>query len=355
MTIRLSAGDFADLKLIRNFIRQGPPERYIIDFPTSHYTYADNTWWLFGDQVVEINANGSTFECVSTNAWSRSFSPIAAHQPWETWGDGQFVQTEARHPLGALFKSASKQARYIVLQEPIELAPRDIVLLGGFVQQTRVVDGAIKGSGWPANLRYFEFNRVEGVQENIVLLSKELRFDYDDTWPDLEHTPLLTPLLFGKPRIWRTRVPGYTINRFLRINDAVFVQNRNRLGVTQQIILIGLHVILSSCRAEERISIAPSIGQRYELLNCPFIWHMEIDKIVESVLIDGCTIRQITSDGSGVLDLKIKNTVIQEEIRGIPRNAQFHNLTVNDSRIGFGVSDAKRPFTFTNTVLTQGE
>ncbi|MCE3247249.1 MAG: hypothetical protein K0R41_1074 [Geminicoccaceae bacterium] len=63
------------------------------------------------------------------------------------------------------------------------------------------------------------------------------------------------------------------------------------------------------------------MAKRVELVGCR-LGSMEMDKIVESVLLDGCEVYLgLSSGGAGVLDVRIKDTSLYGFVRATPRRS----------------------------------
>ena len=224
----------AGLRALWDAIRGGGDRAWQIDFDPGHYCYGDNTWALFGDRDVTLRFNHSKVECCSTDPWSSNFGLFPMAGPFGFWGDGPFRLDRVILPPGTLIAAAGPGDRMIrLLADPVDGPPEpgETVLIGGDVQQTVVEpDGTVVGHGVPANLRFFEFKTVAAVPApDVVQLVEPLRYTYDDNWPDLKHTLVgATVRFYGKPRVWRSRLPGYAMTRALRIEKAHFVGNRNK-------------------------------------------------------------------------------------------------------------------------------
>lgn len=329
------------LKHLRELIKNGPDERYILEFPSGHYAWSDNTWWLFRNRFVEINGNGSSFECISAHSWSRSFTHIAKHSFLEFWQDGPFNQADAVYPSGYLFRSANRGDRVVRLIDNVTIPRGTSVLLAGYVQQ---LDANGNGAGWPPNLRHYQYVRVSFQRDRDVVLSEPLADDYDEEWLDLAHSPLGSPLFYGKPRLFLTSLPEYEPVRFLKINDIQWLSNRNKTG-PQQTSFSGHHIVLSNCQTGDNVLMSPTQGQQFEFLNCNFLG-LELDKLIERVYIKDCVIGLLSSSGGGVKDLEVVNSILNE-VRYNPRKSKFVNCQVNIPGFSLNrfVDAAKLPFT----------
>jgi hypothetical protein len=315
------------LKHLRDTIRQGTGRVWAVEFEPGHYCYADNTWWLFGDRDVVLRFNDARVECISTHAWTRSWSLLPTMNPNEYWADGPFVQAEAVVPAGTRFHSADASEREIELFAAPMLERDEVVLLAGHIQQIREVEGELEGWGWPPNFRVYEYKTVESTDGNVVRFTERLRQAYDETWPEWEHTPLAARTRpYGAPRVFKTRFPGYTLQRSLRVERAVFVGNRNKpytpLSYT------GLHIHLEGCKVEGDCPLHMSHTEHFEAAGCDFA-RCEIDKINRRVRFDRCVFGgPLTGLGAGVEDLLVRDCDVMGDANGrgidmAPRGVQF--------------------------------
>jgi hypothetical protein len=250
--------------------------------------------------------------------------------PTEHWADGSFVQAEAVIPAGHRFHSADRNAPVIDLFEAApRLAPGEPVLLAGHVQQIQEGANGLEAWGWPPNFRVYEYVTVDSVDGATVALRGRLRHAYDETWPDWLQPQHASTNLYGAPRLYRTRFPGYTLQRSLRIERAVFVANRSKpytpLGFT------GLHIHLEDCKVEGNVPLHMSHTEHFEAIGCEF-GGCEMDKINRRVRFDRCLFRgALTGMGAGVEELMVRDCDIMGDAHGrgldiAPRDAQFAGI-----------------------------
>jgi hypothetical protein len=247
--------------------------------------------------------------------------------PNEYWGDGGFVQAEAVVPQGSRFHSVDGGEQDIELLAASALEPGEVVLLAGHIQQIRKVDGEPQGWGWPPNFRVYEYKTVESADGGVVRFTERLRHAYDETWPEWDHTPLeahTNP--YGAPRLFRTRLSGYTLQRSLRIERAIFVANRNKPFTPLS--FTGLHIHLEGCKVEGDCPLHMSHTEHFEAIGCDFA-RCEMDKINRRVRFDRCVFRgPLTGKGAGVEQLMVRDCDIMGDASGrgldiAPRDVTF--------------------------------
>lgn len=316
------------LRRLRDDVRSGPDVQYAVHFePGRHYVYEDNSWWMFGPRRVRLEFNGSAVECISPSLWTRSNGVVAAKSPLEYWpDDSTFSNQIAEVPSGIRFGSVDLGARVLELAEDPwpELAPGQPVLLGGLIQQTKEVDGVLMSAGWPPNFRVFEFNWVETVEGRLLGLALPTRHAYDNAWQDLDHGTVVPGLTnrYGKPRVWQCDPPGYSIIRHLHMRGARLLPNRERLARGDALAGFqppsALHLVIEECHTADELAFAPTQSGLVEIRRCN-IMRMEIDKILEQMVVDGCTFRKnVSSGGAGVRDLEFLRTLIAGSFWGKP-------------------------------------
>jgi hypothetical protein len=332
---------------LRDQIRAGTDRVWRVDFDPGHYCYRDNRWATFGDRSVVLEFNHSTVECFADALLPLGAGPIA----WDA--DWPIPKTTANTilPLGHLIETTRIGARDVRLQAAVasQLIPGDAVLLAGDIQQTSE-DGS-RGWGWPPNFRSFEYKIVaEILDESTVRFVDPVRFRYDDGWPDLSHDLNGQVRMYGAPRLWRCRLDdGRRVIRHLCLRNANFVGGRDRpTGSSSALGLSGLHVVLENCTTSEAIECWPTVAKRVDFINCR-LSRLEMDKIVEHVALDGCEVYgNLTSDGAGILDARLKDTNIYGFVRGTPRRSWiFDNCHAYDGvMMSKGLTDT--PFALTS-------
>jgi hypothetical protein len=317
------------LRRLRDHIRGLGDRPIVVDFEPGHYCYTDNTWWKLGERSVTLRLNGARVENVSQHAWTRSFGLLpTSNNPHEfSPDDVPFSATEATVPAGTRFHSADASAQEIDLFTSLPLAPGEVVLLTGLIQQIREVDGVKQGWGWPPNCRFYEYKTVESVDGLNVRFTERLRHAYDESWPDWEQTPLTRHTnLYGAARLFLTHGTSWRQLRSLRVCGAVFVANRNKtptaLGFT------GRKIELIGCRTEGEVHTSMSHVEDFAARDCDF-GRVELDKINRRVSFDRCLIRgTLSSMGAGVEQLILRDCDIMGDANGrgldiAPRDVRF--------------------------------
>ena len=325
-----------ELIALRDHIRDGPDRVWQVEFEPGHYAYEDERWLSFGGRTVVLEFNNSTVECKA-----RPLLPLATNT---ISFDNEFPAKHAfNKAAGLLIESVEVNATEAKLAQPApgHFLPGEAVLAAGRIQQFNS-DGT-KGNGWPPNFRYFEWKLVRDMpDEQTVRFVDPFRFSYDAAWPDFLHDN--TP--YGAPRLFRCLLgDGRRINRSLTIRNARFIKGRSQVEERSALGLNGLHIRLENCTTADDVNCWPTVAKRVELVGCR-LGSMEMDKIVESVLLDGCEVyRGLSSGGAGVLDVRIKDTSLYGFVQATPRRSWI----MDNSHAYGGVMLSKG---LTNTPLT---
>jgi len=310
----------AGLMGIRDQIRAGTDRVWRVDFDPGHYCYSDNRWAMFGDRSVALELNHSTVECFADALLPLGAGPIA----WDVEFPTAKTAANAILPLGHLIETTKAGAKEVRLKAAVanQLRSGDAVLVAGDIQQTN--EDGTAGWGWPPNFRFFEYKTVaEVLDEFTVRFVDPFRFSYYDGWEDLPHNLNGQQRFYGAPRLWRCRLDdGRHVNRSLIIRNANFIGGRDRpAGTKTALAAEGLHVTLENCSTSDNNAFWPTVAKRVDLIDCR-LSRMEMDKIVESVRMDGGEIYGgMSSGGAGVLDARFKDVKFYGFVQVTPRRS----------------------------------
>jgi hypothetical protein len=161
------------------------------------------------------------------------------------------------------------------------------------------------------------------VDEFTLRFVDPFRHSYHDTWKDF---PANTPgqvTFYGAPRLWRCRLDdGRQVNRSLTIRNANFIGGRDRpAGTKTALAAHGLQVTFANCSTSDDNACWPTVAKRVDLIDCR-LSRMEMDKIVESVRMDGGEIYGgMSSGGAGVLDARFKDVKFYGFVQVTPRRS----------------------------------
>jgi hypothetical protein len=313
----------AGLIALRDTIRAGADRIWRVEFEPGHYCYSDNRWANFGDRSVVLELNHSIVECFADALLPLGTGPLA----WDVEYPTRKTSANGERLPGHLIETVAVGSREVRLKEAVagRLVPGDAVLVAGDIQQTRVEsDGSVWNWGWPPNFRHFEYKTVAAVADEFTLRFVDpFRQGYQDAWTDF---PANTPgqvRFYGAPRLWRCRHDdGRQVNRALTIRDARFIGGRHRAAGTKTALAAnGLHVTLESCSTSDDNAFWPTVAGRVDLIDCRLA-RMEMDKIVESVRMDGGEIYGgMSSGGAGVLEARFKDVRFYGFVQVTPRRS----------------------------------
>jgi hypothetical protein len=315
--------DTPGLIALRDTIRSGADRVWRVEFEPGHYCYSDNRWAMFGDRSVVLELNHSTVECFADALLPLGTGPLA----WDIEYPTRKTSTNGERPLGHLIETVGVGSREVRFKAAVasQLVPGDAVLVAGDIQQTREEsDGSVWNWGWPPNFRFFEYKTVaEVVDEFTARFLDPFRFGYDDGWEDFPANSPIGVMRYGAPRLWRCRLDdGRHVNRALTIRNANFIGGRDRQAGTKTALAAkGLHVTLENCSTSDDNAFWPTIAKRVDLIDCR-LSRMEMDKIVESVRMDGGEIYGgMSSGGAGVLDARFKDVKFYGFVQVTPRRS----------------------------------
>jgi hypothetical protein len=333
---------------LRDHIRKGPDRVWHVVFEPGHYAWGDERWLAFGNRSVVLEFNNSIVECLARPLLPLGTGPISWNAEYPT----KPSVSNATIVPGHLLETVEVRATEARLQSPASglLRPGDVVLVAGYLQQFNW-DGT-KGWGWPPNFRFFEWKTVAEMPDELtVRFVDPFRFSYDARWPDFPTDFFDAPRILGAPRLFRARLDdGRAVNRLLTIRNAKFIGGRDRpAGTLTGLGLNGLHIRLESCTISADVNVFPTVAKRVELIGCRIDGQLELDKIVESVTLDGCEmIGPLSSGGAGVLDVRLKDTNLYGFVRVTPRRSWI----IDNSRAYDGVMLSKgltnTPFALTS-------
>jgi hypothetical protein len=333
---------------------------WTVEFPPGHYlTRAAH--WLDGVGRVRLIGHGARLQQATANRGLFSTS-----EPFRTltYDDANPDRDPIRvHHPGYRIGSVDAGATTLPILDGADrsaIVPGAVVLVGGFVQQTANNHLPLEqriASGWPPNLRYFDYGVVRQVGADLVELERPLRFAYDADWRDYpgDH---FGPYRAGAPRLYLCNRPGYDIARSIELHGFRFMRARGSttgghigLSLSTLSLLLEDVTIQETDPADERsLSTFVQMNDQVTLRRCR-LDDLEIDKCLRQVVIEDCEIRGLTSDGAGALEVEIRRSRIYGDLRVNPRasvvidNATaFRNFSLNAQHGGYYDTD---PFAMT--------
>lgn len=324
-----------------------------VEFPPGHYlTRAPH--WLSGIGRGRLIGYGATLQQMNANR-----ALFAESEPFRTlqWTE-PFIDPMREHHPG--FKIASiaageQEVRFLSGSVPEAVAPGAIVFLGGYVQQTannHLPRENRIASGWPPNLRFFEYALVRGVAADSVSLARPLRHAYDETWWDYPGD-YFGAYMAGAPRLYLCNRRGFDIPLHIEMLGFSFARAAGSgAGAGHIGFKAALHLHLEDCVIQDDLGLDcfVQMNDRVTLRRCK-LDDLEIDKCLRHVLVDDCDIGGLTSDGAGALEVEVRRSRIYGDFRVNPRTSvaidnatAFRNFSLNAQHGGYYDTD---PFVMT--------
>ncbi len=202
---------------LKTKMQSSPTTTWKVFFAPGAYTYT-NDRWLWGVRKVIIDAYDCTLQNTSTDAGN--FYPFDVGDFFTDVGDVPFPASAAVHVNGYLFNTAAAGAIAITTATHADagnFTPGMRVLVHGYDQQ---------GSGYPPNMRYFEYKTVltADAGTGVVTFTDHLAYGYDSRWWDTANYSG-TALSFGAPRILSLERANYKRPILIWIKGATFLAN----------------------------------------------------------------------------------------------------------------------------------
>jgi hypothetical protein len=324
-----------------------------VEFPPGRYlTRAPN--WLSGVGRVRLIGYGATLQQRTRNA-----ALFAESEPFRTltWNE-PFVDPAREHHLGykiASVEAGEHEVSFLSGSVPPGVAPGAIVFAGGYIQQTANNHLPLEqrvASGWPPNLRFFEYALVRAVGEGSVTLARPLTHAYDQTWWDYPGNHF-GAYMAGAPRLYLCNRPGFDIPLHIEMRGFSFARAvGSDAGAGHIGFKAALHLHLEDCMIQDDLGLDCflQMNDRVTLRRCR-LDDLEIDKCLRHVLIDDCDIGGLTSDGAGALEIEVRRSRFYGDCRVNPRTSvvidnasAFRNFSLNAQHGGHYDTD---PFKMT--------
>jgi hypothetical protein len=361
---RLAAADFgitgdgvsdstAGLLALRAHLLTDRTRMWEVEFAPGRYlTRAPD--WLAGVGRVRLIGYGAILQQKTANA-----ALFAESEPFRTmaWSE-PFVDPVRKHHPGyriASVEAGEHEVSFLEGGTPAGLAPGAIVFVGGYVQQTANNHLPLEdrvASGWPPNLRFFEYASVRAVDDRSITLARPLTHGYDATWWDYPGD-YFGAYKAGAPRLYPCNRPGFDIPLDIEMLGFSFARAKGSGAGSGHIgFKAALHLHLEDCTIQDDLGLDcfVQMNDRVTLRRCK-LDDLEIDKCLRYVLIDDCDLEALTSDGAGALEIEIRRSRIYGDCRVNPRTSvvidnatAFRNFSLNAQHGGYYDTD---PFTMT--------
>ena len=289
--------------------------------PNGTYRYNPNTLggtlWLMGIKRLRISGYGAAFKNAYDISNGRSFDK---ELPFPTATAVNIGATP-----GNLINSCPASSTTITLSTASEhkaYQAGDWILIGGMNTQR---------DGYPFNLDHFEFLQIYSKDESagVLTIVGNTRNDYLSTWPD----DSVVSLQIGKARIWNLS----TLSTYTQNHDGVLLPwdidhvyegfDCSTLPSYEGAFyfsITGKKLRFIDCITA---GLSPSIAGYAEFKGCQVTSDSEIDKLVETVLVDGCLVQSTFSLQSS----SVEHAIIRNSRVTSPVKAGGKFLTVENS------------------------
>jgi hypothetical protein len=307
-----------------------------IVFSPGAYTYTNNRW-LWGVQNVIIDAWGTSFQCTSTSSFTANAQALWTADFFNDSGDVPF-SSSANYVDGYLINTANVGATQVTATTAAnagKFAPGDQVLVYGYDQQ---------GSGYPPNMRYFDYMTVATVNSSTGVItfanatnagplkfSSQLKNFYDSRWKDTADYFGSGSPNYGAPRILNLQRPNYSIPQLIWIRGATFLNGLNNTSA------FGIEVTAQIVILEFVNGAAFNIGQSNQgfVRNSAFYGEESSgDKMVNSLLVQDTVINPEPNATSSLTDcvgcnnLYVIRDTLYGQMRVSPRNLNVEGTTI---------------------------
>jgi hypothetical protein len=319
-----------------------PGTSWHVIFPPGTYTYTNNRW-LWGIRNAIIDAYGATFQNISSDANYGNGIPLMVNDPFDDSGDVPWPHTT--YVDGYLINTADAGASSVTTTTAANAENFTVgmpVLVYGYDQQ---------GSGYPPNMRYFEYKTVlsANASTGVVTFTDQLQNFYDSRWWDTGNYAG-TGEAYGAPRILSLARARYTQANLIWIMGATFLGNpltsssfeiqlpSNEL-ILEDVSGVGFNIVLSNTVIVERGSFSGN--------------QSTCDKLVNDMTVDDTLINPSPGYVSALTDCVGTNNLLihGSKLYGSIADIAPRNLTLNDVDIVPSTSAYQGIFTASNNPL----
>ena len=300
---------------MRDYMLSNNDKTYYIYFEPGTYLY-DNNRWLWNVKSYIIDAYGCTFQNTLSNSWEQNGRPINTNDVFDDRGDVLRSGASENYVVGNYFNSAvagDLSVTTTTAGDSDNFAVGDRVLLYGYDTQF---------AGYPHNPRFFEYKEVLTSAAGVVTFTDMLEFDYDSTWPESN----IGFGLVGKPLILNLDRTNYIQAKLAVMRGATFLPNSVNPAF-REFHLVGDTVVLEDITAP---NIPPTTSKNVFLIRCKTSNTLEIDKVINTVVLDGCEVKNGDSDHSlggstGAMRVIARNTKFYGPVHARPRSLDLDN------------------------------
>lgn len=289
---------------LRDYIKFRSDIHFHIHFPPGKYIY-DNNRWLLGVHSISLNGSGAKLQCVSNNAWEANKRPLNMHSLFYDIG---VLPISSPIPYHSGYKIVSVEAgisklRLAAADSSSKFKPGDRVFIHGFDQQF---------SGWPPNLRYFEWNEILSTDpsDGTLILRSPLTNCYDERWSDFFNGSFAG----GKPRVLNLVREKFYYPVYIEMMGFEFLNNPNAQYNGLQISADVVRLTDSICRG----NFYPTESRVFEASRLTVDGLAEVDKLCGRVSIAQSVLREVTA-GTGVDEIELDGCELNARVNLKPR------------------------------------
>ena len=289
-----------------------------VEFPPGHYlTRAPH--WLSGVGRVRLMGYGATLQQANLNQGLFSDSePFRTLTYDDANPDDDPVRTH--HPGYKIVSVEVGSSAVVCPGGTAGITAGAIALLGGYVQQTannHLPPAERVASGWPPNLRYFEYVTVLAVDGDTVQLARPLRFSYDEGWRDYPGNHF-GPYMAGAPRLYLCDRADWNIPLSIEMHGFTFLRARHSTTGGHIGFKPAMRLHLEDCVVEPGGFV--QMNDRLTMVRCNYGDQLEVDKCIRSISLDDCDFGgPIFSRGAGCLEFSIRNSRVVGDLAINPR------------------------------------
>lgn len=282
-------------------IRRGPEKHYVLNFPYNSIPYAySNNNWLKGLKNFTLQTdprdypNKAIFKNISKEFGGQDQNPFYISGVFDAFRDEVYFERNQNISLdsGVLLKnSALKNRKSIVVESVDDFHPDQWVLIHGHFQ------GNKKDS---ANLRYFEYKKIEYIIGNRIWFRKSLENDFHINWWDQE----MGMRKIGKPRLLSLNRGNFSFAERIILknikfspNEKIIFDKRYPKGLVNPTFLSfsALNVTLDGIEGDfPSFNIKVKESEETIIRNSVIGGYIEIGNIVKRILIENNKIKNLS-------------------------------------------------------------
>jgi len=171
--------------------------------------------------------------------------------------------------------------------------------------------------GYPPNWEFMEYVRIAGINGSTITFTAPLKYTYLSTWPTFNRWNGGPAQLNVMPPEWDTEVEYQGLH----------------ISMPGQIYSNGRNITFTDVTFDDACDI-PTQNKTWTYNNVTCGQIIEADKLVESVIINGGTLRGIDFQSSSIDLLQMNGTIVTGFIHGTPKKAVISNSHMADFHPG---------------------